>query len=538
MRVKLFNSPFPPLREERDLRPYEGHVTEVLQLVNHVIEDVASLVVVVALVCLQPTGVIVRMRHQNHLQKKTQRQTPVASSGQVSAWFNPPALTDNIYVRREGENTRPDEQRKDPIREPFIFSLIQGHLIAAVSSNSHRTLHVPVPTGIRRGSRPPTLRGRLAYQFTVRWFPASRQAFSFKTASSFNCNQRVAESCSLADGAEIEEKRGEGHDAAEEREKVSSPHKICHQGVTFHLERMLTEATTVSIHCEVWSSWPKNKQQRQYVSWFVPCNVCNNTTLLRAGSTKAKAFSIKHSPARDGELLKAPERLVAISYTSRLSESSTGEMFQQLPVLKQLIEDIMSTKKTLTLDEIISILDDDDENILEAKVFMRPPENPLPSDEDSEDEDFINPDINHLSGNQLRATEELHAKHLQDTGIVSTIMGEEDIPEEYLENINTPDNENKSNRIKTITPCRKWQDMDLPLAPEPAGEQPEWLQNNYSPVEMFEMFFDNEVLELIVNCSNNYAFQKGNIKFKVTINEIKLFLGILLLSGYCSVPRY
>nr|CAD7568756.1 unnamed protein product [Timema californicum] len=32
-----------------------------------------------------------------------------------------------------------------------------------------------------------------------------------------------------------------------------------------------------------------------------------------------------------------------------------------------------------------------------------------------EDEDFINPDINHLSGNQLRATAELHTKHLQDT---------------------------------------------------------------------------------------------------------------------------
>nr|CAD7602018.1 unnamed protein product [Timema genevievae] len=80
--------------------------------------------------------------------------------------------------------------------------------------------------------------------------------------------------------------------------------------------------------------------------------------------------------------------------------------------------------------------------------------------------------------------------------------------------------------------------MDLPLAPEPTWEQPEWLQNNYSPVEIFEMFFDNEVLELIVNCSNNYAFQKGNIKFKVTIIEIKVFLGILLLSGYCSVPRY
>nr|CAD7256679.1 unnamed protein product [Timema shepardi] len=59
-----------------------------------------------------------------------------------------------------------------------------------------------------------------------------------------------------------------------------------------------------------------------------------------------------------------------------------------------------SFEMRLNLDQIISILDDDDddENILEAKVFMSPPENRLLSYENSEYEDFINPDINHLSG--------------------------------------------------------------------------------------------------------------------------------------------
>nr|CAD7262758.1 unnamed protein product [Timema shepardi] len=51
-------------------------------------------------------------------------------------------------------------------------------------------------------------------------------------------------------------------------------------------------------------------------------------------------------------------------------------------VLQAMLE---SFRYQLTLDEIISILDDD-ENILEAKVFMGPPEKPLLSDEDSEDE--------------------------------------------------------------------------------------------------------------------------------------------------------
>nr|CAD7400706.1 unnamed protein product [Timema poppensis] len=81
-----------------------------------------------------------------------------------------------------------------------------------------------------------------------------------------------------------------------------------------------------------------------------------------------------------------------------------------------------------TLDDINSILNDD-ENIIEAKVFISPPEHHSLSDEDREDEYFINPEINHFSDNQFSATAEFPTKHLGETGIVSTIMGEEDTPE-------------------------------------------------------------------------------------------------------------
>lgn len=52
-------SPLPPLREERDLGPDEGHVAEALQLIHHVVEYVPRLVVVVALVCLDPARIVV-----------------------------------------------------------------------------------------------------------------------------------------------------------------------------------------------------------------------------------------------------------------------------------------------------------------------------------------------------------------------------------------------------------------------------------------------------------------------------------------------
>nr|CAD7568159.1 unnamed protein product [Timema californicum] len=73
----------------------------------------------------------------------------------------------------------------------------------------------------------------------------------------------------------------------------------------------------------------------------------------------------------------------------------------------------------------------------------------------------------------------------------------------------------------------KGQNSDLPLALEPNWEQYEWIQNSYSPVELFEMLFDNEIIKLIANCSNNFFFSE----------KFFYFLGILLLGEYCNGPR-
>jgi len=51
--------PLPPLREERHLCPDEGHIPEVLQFLHHVVEDVARLVMIVALVGFDPARIVV-----------------------------------------------------------------------------------------------------------------------------------------------------------------------------------------------------------------------------------------------------------------------------------------------------------------------------------------------------------------------------------------------------------------------------------------------------------------------------------------------
>nr|CAI5841887.1 unnamed protein product [Callosobruchus analis] len=58
-----------------------------------------------------------------------------------------------------------------------------------------------------------------------------------------------------------------------------------------------------------------------------------------------------------------------------------------------------------------------------------------------------------------------------------------------------------------------------------------------TPVEIFETLFDDEVIGFIAEQTNLYASQNNNHVFRVTQEEIKVFLAILLLSGYNRLPR-
>lgn len=58
-----------------------------------------------------------------------------------------------------------------------------------------------------------------------------------------------------------------------------------------------------------------------------------------------------------------------------------------------------------------------------------------------------------------------------------------------------------------------------------------------SPVEVFETVVDNDVVHLIVDQTMKYASQHNMHKFNITPEELKVFIGILLYSGYHSLPR-
>ena len=88
---------------------------------------------------------------------------------------------------------------------------------------------------------------------------------------------------------------------------------------------------------------------------------------------------------------------------------------------------------------------------------------------------------------------------------------------------------------------RQWEKNDIPQ--EASGR---FVWNDPSidtsrppktPDGIFKLFFDDDVIDMIVNYSMMYAGSKGKHGFSVSIDEIRVFFAILLISGYSKVPR-
>ncbi|KFM73653.1 PiggyBac transposable element-derived protein 3, partial [Stegodyphus mimosarum] len=165
---------------------------------------------------------------------------------------------------------------------------------------------------------------------------------------------------------------------------------------------------------------------------------------------------------------------------------------------------------------------------------MEPPDNVVISDEDSGDEDYVGMD--NLSGNQLRANAEIRFR-----GKSNIILSQSVNKDIANENSNDEDNTPPLKKKRFIEK-RKWVMSDLTnVQREKWNWNEDWNRSmeisSKSPCNLFEQFFDDDVLDYIVYHTKLYARQKGNHVFDITSEEMKAFIGILIVSGYVAVPR-
>lgn len=77
-------------------------------------------------------------------------------------------------------------------------------------------------------------------------------------------------------------------------------------------------------------------------------------------------------------------------------------------------------------------------------------------------------------------------------------------------------------------------DIEAPKAIFPTADFSQY--KDLSAVDLFELFFDDDLFDMIVQESNNYALFKNYRHPNITKDELKCFFGILLFTGYHTLP--
>ena len=217
----------------------------------------------------------------------------------------------------------------------------------------------------------------------------------------------------------------------------------------------------------------------------------------------------------------------------------------------------------------------EDEDFQTADIFILPPEDATRSDEDSGPEDDDG-HIDNLTGNQLRAEAEASVtvsgsekKRLgsddlddddgdidisdsdmqKDSGDHDVLSAEAYGPEpEQSTSASDADSSTAKRRRrsattycastvtsrlprpkKTAPPLRQWVKCDLKQS-DSQWNNPSPPSTDRTPSSVFELFYDDAVIDQITEMTNLYAMQKSK-QLCATPSEIRLVIAVLLVSG-------
>ena len=153
-------------------------------------------------------------------------------------------------------------------------------------------------------------------------------------------------------------------------------------------------------------------------------------------------------------------------------------------------------------------------------IYLMPPDAAEESDEYSGDETEDEPrDLNHLPARQLRAEVEIGP-------------GENSDEEEMV--TSAPTRRGRGRRPEGETwKIKKTTTKGQALFPEKNLTK----YKDFSPSEVFDLFLDDDILEMILHQSTLYAQKKSGMNLDISKNELKVFISVLLLSGYVRVPQ-
>ena len=168
----------------------------------------------------------------------------------------------------------------------------------------------------------------------------------------------------------------------------------------------------------------------------------------------------------------------------------------------------------LSIDEIARILEEDNDDELKSEdvneIIIFPPDDGNETYEDSDDDNTG--DLNRMTADQLRSTAEVVLKNHVDEEIVR----------------NSP----VRKKAKKVT--RKWKEEKTFQSSVISVDINRYdLPEDIDCVTCWESVFTDDLFDFLVDMSNLYASQKNHV-LNLTREELKVYVGILLLTGYMT----
>lgn len=180
-----------------------------------------------------------------------------------------------------------------------------------------------------------------------------------------------------------------------------------------------------------------------------------------------------------------------------------------------------------------SALDDVEKENRSAEIVIIPPEPDYETDKDEIDEDDLQ---------TITLPKDIPGEvevFLSDNDFDS----EDRIPLAVLCNIKTQQGPSKSKKQRITGRTPEWTkevvDIDMTYDDNYKNRENNMKKElaNLNPIEVFEKIFNEEIINYLVLETNQYAQQKNCHSFVVSNDEMKIFLAILLFSGYHHLPR-
>lgn len=222
----------------------------------------------------------------------------------------------------------------------------------------------------------------------------------------------------------------------------------------------------------------------------------------------------------------------------------------------------MDITQHLTVDDIRNVLEqleNEEDDVLSANVVVLPPDNVdyITDEENINDDEIADPQVTEVAGSLELHIEKDEVRSFTNNKIIETDPGA--VSSDCLDNnlvrkslINSHDKRPKSipkisktKRKENKIEKRKWTKSEPEYEMFDKGdhfktcaEQLKSMFDGEFPVAIFESFFSPEVMNDILSQTMIYATTcKNDQTFSINLDELKIFFGILLFSGYHTLPQ-